>query len=155
MIEIRLTQGKVALVDDDCPIHILEMKWHCSSFGYARHTINYSNAKKEVVYLHRLIIDAKKGMQVDHINQDKLDNRKENLRLCNFSQNQANTSHRKNKSGYRGVSLKKSGRYISLIRFDNKTIYLGLFPTAKEAAIAYNEAAVKYHGEFANLNKID
>jgi len=154
MIEIQLTKGMVAIVDDDCPLHILEKKWQYHPNGYAQGKGPKINGKQSLLYMHRVIMDAPKGFEVDHINNNRLDNRKENLRICTSSQNKMNTKY-KNKAGYRGVSINCSGKYRALIRFDGKNIHLGVFITAKEAAIAYNEAAVKYHGEFANLNKID
>lgn len=155
MIEIKLTQGKVAIVDDDCPIDILKMKWYYGS-KYAVRNMNIGGKIIKII-LHRLILDAPKGMQVDHINGNRLDNRRENLRICTQAENCKNRKESKNNtSGYKGVSIcSQTKKYKAVIQLNRKKIFLGRFKTAKEAAIAYNEAAVKYHGEFANLNKID
>ena len=98
-----------------------------------------------------------KGYVIDHIDGNSLNNQKNNLRICTQSQNCSNQKIGKsNTSGYKGVSYNKGqGKYNSRIRFNKKLIHLGYFVNLKDAARAYNEAAVKYHGEFANLNKID
>jgi hypothetical protein len=90
---------------------------------------------------------------VDHKNGNSLDNRKENLRLCTIQQNSFN---RKPKNGKLKVFYlnKSSNKYSAQIGFNNKKIYLGQFKSKEEAAKAYNEAAIKYFGEFACLNKI-
>jgi hypothetical protein len=156
MIEIQLTKGMVAIVDDDCPIEILEYKWQYHPKGYAKR-ISTLKGKKTGIFMHREIIGANKNEQVDHVNGDKLDNRKCNLRLCTNSQNQSNRKiSKKNTSGFKGVQPHvRNGKMVARITVNKKNIYLGLFDSAKDAAIAYNEAAIKYHGEFANLNKID
>lgn len=99
---------------------------------------------------------------IDHINHNTLDNRKENLRLCSVNENNYNRKiNKNNNSGYKGVHLARYNRknkiyiyYRAKIQTDNIEVSLGLFKTAKDAAIAYNEAAKKYHGEFAYLNPI-
>lgn len=106
--------------------------------------------------LHRVILNARGGMDVDHINGNPLDNRRENLRICTHSQNLINRgANRTNKTGYKGVSYHKRDRmYQAQIIVMYKRIHGGFFKTAKEAAVKYNELAKKYHGEFAYQNKI-
>jgi hypothetical protein len=86
--------------------------------------------------------------QVDHINRVKDDDRIVNLREATVSQNAANYRHRSNPHGFRGVSCKRA-RFYAKIRVPGKRINLGSFATAELAAAAYQEAARKYHGEFA------
>jgi len=95
-----------------------------------------------------------KGEYVDHIDRNGLNNRRENLRLCSFSQNLMNQKRYKNNTtGYKGVSFYKAlGKFMAYINFQNKRIHLGYFDTALEAYAAYCEAAKKYHGEFARLD---
>ena len=91
------------------------------------------------------------GFVTDHINRNVLDNRRENLRLANYTQNQQNKPKcRNNKSGFKGVSFHKmTNKYQACIGIDNKMVHLGLWPTPKEASEAYKEAAYKHFGEFA------
>jgi len=106
--------------------------------------------------MHRLILNAPDGMQVDHVNEIGLDNRKSNLRICNQSENQRNRSKQKNNtSGFKGVHWHVvDKRWMATIKVDKKKIHLGSFRNPIDAAKVYNSAAIKYHGEFANLNEI-
>lgn len=155
MIEIELTRGMKALVDDDDFDRISELNWQCSSKGYALTKVRIDG--RRVPYLmHRFIMNFP-DKEIDHINNNKLDNRKENLRLCDRNENCQNASkYKNNTSGYKGVDFnKKTGKFRTRIQHNKKSIEIGLFNTAKEAAIAYNKAAVLYHKEFANLNIIE
>lgn len=106
--------------------------------------------------MHRLLTNAPKGSQVDHINGDKLDNRKINLRVCTHSQNQINRGKQKNNtSGFKGVyPQKQSKKYRAKISVNGKEYHLGYFDCPIEAAKAYNAATLNYHEEFAKLNII-
>lgn len=108
------------------------------------------------LYMHRLLSDAPKGFEVDHINGDTLDNRRDNLRIATPSQNRANSGlWACNHSGFRGVCLnKKSNRWVVKFRANNKRIHVGTFDCPIEAAKAYNKAALDHFGEFAYLNPI-
>ena len=145
---------------------IVDLRWACmlstitwnlstsSCRGYVKcDNPKYKN-KRTSTYMHRLIMDVKKNEYVDHINGDTMDNRECNLRICTLEQNQANQMKRKNKtkSIYKGVSINRIGKYIAYIGFKNKYIHLGCFNDEKEAALAYNEAAKKYFGDFARIN---
>ncbi len=95
-----------------------------------------------------------RGVLVDHINHNGLDNRKSNLRLCTGSQNIINCFLIKsNTSGYKGVSWdKKNKKWLVVIRVNGRKTHIGRYACIKEAAFAYDVEAIKYHGEFANLN---
>ena len=161
MKEIQLTQGKVALVDDEDFEYLNQLKWFADKatngkFYAVRKSIRI-NKKGINQKMHRMIFGNDLKLHIDHINGDTLDNRRCNLRICTHQQNMFNKSISKsNKSGYKGVSyMNTSKMYKASISINRKTIFIGYFYYAKQAAKAYNIAAVKYHGEFANLNKID
>jgi hypothetical protein len=103
---------------------------------------------------HRLIFLWCHGVipeQIDHINQNKSDNRIENLRRCTHSTNQVNTAARKSKSGIRGVRfVDKTGRWAARIYKDGKEIRVGTFPTMEEASAAYREKMRELFQDFAS-----
>lgn len=153
---IELTQNKIALVSDEDFDLLLKYKWYYSKNGkskaYVRTTIN--NKK---IYMHRFIMNCPIDKDVDHIDGNPLNNQRENLRICNnFENNRNQKLSIRNKSGYKGVFYDK--RYLNpwraYIIVNKKQISLGNFSTAKDAALAYNEAAIKYHKEFARLNEL-
>jgi len=116
--------------------------------------ISLGSREEGKAFLHRLILDTFSA--VDHINGNPADNRRGNLREATLSQNQGNRKTSLfSKSGYKGVSWHKASKKFRA-RLGTKTgeIYLGLFDSPEAAALAYNEAAVKYFGEFAKLNKV-
>ena len=172
MKEIPLTQGKVAIVDDDDYEYLRQFKWYATknkSIFYVTRASPRVNGKQTKLFMHRVIMDTPKGKQTDHINHNGLDNRKQNLRVCNSRENGYNWRKNKHKTtGFKGVHIHRQpsrrlgvskGRvyeYIqALIYYDNKVINLGRnFKTLEDAARAYNEAAIKYYGEFAQLNEI-
>jgi hypothetical protein len=151
--EISLTRGYTTIVDDDSYGELARHKWHINGAGYAVRFIG-GRINKKALLMHRFIIDAPQGMLVDHINGNKLDNRRSNLRICTQAQNQMNVGkHRDNSSGYKGVSLsKRVGKWRADIKANGKRRTIGYFDTAERAAFAYNEAAKKYHGEFSKIN---
>ena len=113
--------------------------------------------KGKILLLHRIIMDCPEGLVVDHINHNTLDNRKENLRICNKSQNAMNAIKQKNtKSKYKGVSINKiTGKFIAYIKNNGKFEYIGAYSEENAAAIAYNKKAYEYHREFACLNEVE
>ena len=138
MKKIKLTQGKVALVDDEDFEKESQYKWAACR-------------------QHRLVLNFYgKNLCVDHINGDPLDNRKVNLRICTQAENRRNSKiNKRNISGYKGVSfIKMSGKYQSRICFNYKQYELGTFERAEDAAFAYNKKAKELFGEFARLNII-
>lgn len=146
MKKIPLTLGKFALVDDEDFEYLSQWKW-CFDRRYAT-TWNSGKMTRMHVFLFR----RPKGMQVDHINGDKIDNRKCNLRIVTNSQNSQNRGARSdNTSGYKGVRSQR-GKWRAEIKVNYQTINLGCYSTKEQAARAYDEAARKYFGEFARLN---
>lgn len=151
MILISLTSGKYAIISSSDYEKIKHIKWHYSSCGYAMGR----NLNKEKVYMHRLLIGAKKGEYVDHIDGNKLNNRKDNLRICTQSENMRNSTKRANCSSiYKGVCNSKTRGWISYITLNKKRKTLGYHKSEVEAAENYNENAVKMHGKFCKLNII-
>lgn len=107
--------------------------------------------------MHRKIVKAPVGKVVDHINGNKLDNRRSNLRIVDQTKNQANRQHlnRNNKSGFRGVSWSKAAeKWESCVMYLGKKIYLGIYESPVDAAIAYNTKASELFGDCAQLNNI-
>lgn len=112
-----------------------------------------ADGKKRYVYMHRLIINAGVGQEVDHVNGDGLDNRRINLRIASRSQNAANHRGHGGTSRYKGVNWhKQRQRWVANIKHCDQRQYLGLFDSEEGAALAYDEAAARLHGEFAFLN---
>lgn len=116
-----------------------------SSRGYVRGRANGGK-----IYLHKYILDT--ASMVDHINGNRLDNRRKNLRLATAAENAWNQKMKKtNTTGYKGVVFSK-GRYVAKIRFKSKQIHLGCYSNPKDAANAYDNAAIVFHKEFALTN---
>lgn len=150
--QIPLTQGKFAIVSTDDYEHLMQWKWCVHSNGYACRR----SSNNEIMLMHRFIMQTPSGMDTDHINGDKLDNRKLNLRICTRSQNNRNQKPQIGKtSKYKGVYwYKNEQKWIARIKKNKKDIYCGRFKTEIEAARAYNEAAITAFGEFARLNNV-
>jgi hypothetical protein len=126
-----------------------------NSFYSLRYIPERKYSKKPLIYMHQEIIQVPKGMVVDHINNNGMDNRVANLRAATRAQNIHNRKKfiMKCASKYKGVSWHKHHRKWSAgIGFNNKLMHLGYFHDEIDAAKAYDEAAKKYHGEFACLN---
>jgi hypothetical protein len=159
MKEIPLTQGQVALIDDEDFELVSQYKWYAqwsplSRSFYAVTNIRKPNGKYTHLQMHRLIMNARKGEQVDHIHHLTLDNRKSELRLCTPSQNTQNQGVRPdNTSGFKGVSWHKpSQKWLVHVGVNGKVKHVGYFDTPELANEARCAAALKYHGEFANIS---
>lgn len=142
-------KDKFAIIDDEDFDLLNQYKWRIDAHGYAV-------TGKKNIFMHRMIMRAKKGQIIDHINHDTLDNRKINLRFCVSVENSRNRQlNKNNSSGYKGVSLHKMcGKWQARIKLPNKRKSLGLFSDRVEAAKAYNKAAKLYYGEYAYTNII-
>lgn len=157
MAVITLLRGEQALVDDEDLEKISGFVWRAGTKGYVQ-----ASKGRGSVYLHRIVMDAKKGEKVDHRNHNKLDNRKSELRICNQRQNVGNSrvQQRPKSSVFKGVCwYAKRSKWLASIK---KTVngkkrnhYLGVFTDEVSAARAYNAAALEHFGpEFALLNPI-
>lgn len=152
---IKLRSGRISKVDEEDFEKLSKYKWLENvkmNTSYAVASI-LSDDKKDRVHIkmHRIVMNAPKGMDVDHLNGNGLDNRKCNLRICTKSQNGMNKGIlNRNTSGFKGI-YRKHRKWIAQIGVNNKRIRIGSFNTPEEAYKAYCEAAIKYHGEFARL----
>jgi len=151
MKEIPLTQGQVALVDDEDYEWLNKYKW-CARWNKGTgsfYALRKNKGKSES--MHRDIMKPSKGLVVDHINHNTLDNRKSELRIVTHQQNIMNKSvHKNNSSGFAGVKWhKKNKSWISTIRFNYKDIYLGSFKLKCQAIKTRRNAEEKYFGEYA------
>ncbi len=154
MKEIPLTSGGYAIVDDaDFPM-LSKFSW-MNSNGYAVNVTQKDN-KRTRTRMHRLILGDRVKKYTDHINGNKLDNRRVNLRPCTNAENMRNIPPKKqNTSGYKGVTWQNDcSRWKAQIKVNYKNIHIGIFKIKKDAAIAYNEAALKHFGQFAWLNTV-
>ena len=160
MKEIPLSQGKIAVVDDEDYPKLMKHKWCAARTGYGRSYYAVRGERVEgktrTVLMHREILQAPLGTNIDHIDGDGLNNTKANLRFCTAAENGWNKGvNRQNTSGYKGVFFAtRIGRWMAVIRVNGKRIELGRFTSKEAAAEAYNAAAAKFHGTFARLNGI-
>lgn len=162
MKHIKLHGGLFSIVDDEDENLLNKYIWHKGGkngyvIGYLRGA--YNNRKCEWVSMHRLILGLTKGdgIHVDHINFNKLDNRKNNLRKCSRFQNNKHRQSRPNSSSkYLGVHKliikQKYKYYMASVTYQGIRINLGTFKNEMRAAWAYDEFAHTHYGEFANLN---
>src|SRR5690554_6126446 len=156
---IRISDGTFVLIDAEDFDKVSKWAWSANGNGYAVRNERYAPKKYRKQYLHRFITDAKKGEVVDHINGDTSDNRKCNLRICCLKGNARNNRGKTRKySKYKGVTKdvrSNRGKWVAQLYTNGKNLYLGSFDSEKEAAKAYNKAAIENFGEFANLNMIE
>lgn len=162
-IEIKRNKKKLYFKIDKSDSWVLDV----FGFRYDNHYIaahryiktEYGFAREDYK-LHRLLLGIVKGFEVDHINRDKLDNRRCNLRLCTRGENNQNKAKAKNQtSKYRGVfwrgnKVNKKNPWGAYITKMKKWNHLGYFKTEEEAAQAYNKAALEKYGQHAYQNEI-
>lgn len=153
-MKLALSKGKVALIDAKDYELVSRFKWHAKfSKGnwYA-----CARIEGEIIFMHNLLLGRLAGLEIDHQDQNGLNNQRANLRYATQSENRANVALRKDStSGFKGVSYsKRVGKWRAYIQKDKQQIHLGFFNIKEEAAKTYNEAAKKAFGEFAWLNPI-
>ncbi|MHA1712598.1 MAG: AP2 domain-containing protein [Candidatus Ranarchaeia archaeon] len=162
MKKIPLRNGKFALVDNEDYPRLSKYKWYLSD-GYAIRTIRINGLYGDNGKVKQIFIKMSRSIlglinedprDVDHRDRIRLNNQKYNLRACTRAENMRNKGlNKRNTSGYKGVSRHKAtNKWLASIKAGRKQIYLGLFSCRIDAAKAYDEAAKKYHGEFASLN---
>lgn len=156
MKEIELTQGKVALVDDDDFERLNQIRWYANKHANTFYAVGYIKVNKKAisVLMHWLVMG---GKGIDHIDHNGLNNQKSNLRFCTVSENGMNQQKQKNRSSiYKGVYFNKlSKKWGAYININRKNIYLGSFTDEIQAAKAYNQKAIELFREFANLNNLN
>jgi hypothetical protein len=145
---IKLTKGKRTIIDDDDFDRVSKKKWNFDG----RYAMGWHNGKH--IRLHKFIMGEKDNLQIDHINEDKLDNRKCNLRFCTRSENIHNKrSSRKNTSGFRGVCWdKERNKWMAYININGKRKTIGRFLDKNEAARMYNNFVIMYYSDSRWLN---
>lgn len=158
MKKIKLTQGKYALVDDADFETVSKYKWYAQNMGtgqplwYAARS-TWKNGKKGIIKMHRFIMGfPSSSLDIDHIDQNGLNNQKSNLRVVSHLQNMANgRTSRSNTSGFKGVSF-NGHKWVAQSKDRGVQNYLGSFENKIDAAIIYDMFVLLRHGEFAQTN---
>lgn len=156
-VKVPVSGGKAfAIIDEDDADRVLCHKW-CfnrvtNNKAYVHRRLPKSEGGK-MVKLHRFImgVTGNPSVCVDHINGDPLDNRKENLRVCQQGENMRNYRHAWGKEGIRGIRKTPAGKFRARIRYSGKLYNIGTFDTLNDASIAYSFASSLIHGDFGSL----
>lgn len=158
--EIELTQGYKTTVDDEDFEYLSQFKWHFSA-GYVIRIKYDASLKRDRIGMHQIILGRKLGRKLipgelpDHVDNNPLNNTRQNIRVSTHKQNMRNKPKRRTQttSRFKGVSLHSTGnKWQSQIMVDGKIIYIGLFSDEELAAKAYDQVALRQFGEFARLN---
>lgn len=152
MKEISISKGFKAIIDDEDYFKIVQYNWHYSN-GYARRGLSWSRnsgLKRQYKPMQNEILECPIGLEIDHINHNRLDNRKSNLRIATRSQNIIN---RKSYNITRNIRKEsKYEAYYCYLTVNKKTITIGSFKTPHQASLAYDLWAKDIYGEFAITN---
>ncbi|MEE9316533.1 MAG: HNH endonuclease [bacterium] len=154
MKTISLTRGKVTIVDDCDYGKLAQYKWHTLKVRNLYYAVKSFYKPRIDILMHRMILNARKGQQIDHKNGDGLDNQRSNLRYCTNAENHYNQRPRLGgASKYKGVCWNKQCRkWVAQIQVNGETKFLGYFKDEIEAAKVYDSKAKELFGEFARLN---
>lgn len=148
---IPVSRGKWrTAVDDDMYDVLSKSRWH-NKKGYVCRVVRNEKGRWTIQYMHRIILQTPKGMETDHIDRDKMNNQRANLRAVTGTQNKWNRGMmRSNKSGFRGVCFAKdTGKWQAAIRINSKQVYLGQYTSPQEASRVYEEKAREVRGQYA------
>lgn len=151
-VAFPINRGFSVMVDEADVSRLLTRTWHAEERPNGR-VYARSGHPAPSVYMHRFILDAPRGLDVDHIDRNGLNNCRSNLRLCTRTHNNGNRIvEKRSLLGLKGVSTNRNGTFFARIYFRDRQYYLGTYRTQEEAAQAYDTAAIKFHGQFARLN---
>jgi hypothetical protein len=151
MPRVKLSNGRgYALVSSEDLAKVSRHSWRLGSDGYALSTVNGKSVR-----MHQFVMGRGRGDVIDHVNGDKLDNRRRNLRVATTQENSRNRpAQSNNKAGYKGVRFKEGRGWSATIYDGSAQKHIGYYPTAKAAAAAYDAEARKLFGKFANVNGV-
>lgn len=155
MIKLKATCGTEFIIDKEFVDMVAPYAWMIHKARTNKYVYSFDkNNNNKIFRLHRMLMFARDGEIIDHINHNGLDNRLENLRFVNSSQNSVNRGIKpRSNSGYYGVSWeKRKKRYGAYFCHNYKHIWVGRFKSAKAAAIARDKMIIEYHGDYATLN---
>jgi hypothetical protein len=154
---IPLTNGKFAKIDDVDFDKVIKYKWRVVGGNGKLYAATGHDRDGNLTLMHNFLKPHNEELEIDHKDGDGFNNQHDNFRIGTHQQNCFNRKINKNNTtGYKGVYLNtKTGNWYAHIMVNGKTIHLGTFSCPHKAALAYNKAAIKYFGEFANLNAIE
>jgi len=143
-----------ASVDPEVYSEVAQFRWFLHTEGYAQRTVPDPEKRRRTILMHREVLSPPQGTEIDHRNGDRLDNRRANLRAATKAENQRNSRSRRGSSSvYKGVCWDTAnGKWKATITVHRRTKHLGRYKSEREAALAYNAAALQHFGEFARPN---
>lgn len=147
MREIKLSKGKIALVDDQDFGYLSQWNWYAQYNGWGKYYAARAGGKGSKIYMHREILKPPKGLYADHIDGNGLNNQRGNLRVATNQQNQINRGRpSNNRTGYKGVSPSSGGRWRARLFIKRHSVNGGCYATKEEAAVAYLKLVEDHFG---------